>query len=181
MSTATTSTAAGSTLSRERTDLLQTLAKHRQFLRHTARNLSDEQASRCSTVSALCVGGLIKHVSGVEARWADFIVRGPAAFAPPPGSTPDPEGYAKTFRMLPGETLAGLLAAYEQVAARTDELVRTLPDLDADQPLPEAPWFEPGARWSARRTLMHILAETAQHAGHADIIRESIDGQKTMG
>jgi hypothetical protein len=59
--------------------------------------------------------------------------------------------------------------------------VATLPDLDASHPLPQAPWFEPGAHWSARRTLLHILAETSQHAGHADILREAIDGQKTMG
>jgi hypothetical protein len=57
----------------------------------------------------------------------------------------------------------------------------SLPSLDATQPLPEAPWFEPGARWSARRVMLHIIAETAQHAGHADIIRESLDGAKTMG
>ncbi len=67
------------------------------------------------------------------------------------------------------------------MAARTDELVRTLPDLDASHPLPEAPWFEPGARRSARRVFLHIVAETAQHAGHADILRETLDGQKTMG
>ena len=47
--------------------------------------------------------------------------------------------------------------------------------------LPEAPWFEQGASWSARRVLAHLIAETAKHAGHADIIRESIDGPKTMG
>ncbi len=47
--------------------------------------------------------------------------------------------------------------------------------------LPPAPWFEPGARWSARRVLLHMIAETAQHAGHADIIRESLDGAKSMG
>jgi hypothetical protein len=68
-----------------------------------------------------------------------------------------------------------------KVASQTDGLVRTLPDLDASQPLPEAPWFPPGARWSARRVLLHIIAETSQHAGHADIIREAIDGAKTMG
>ncbi len=73
------------------------------------------------------------------------------------------------------------MTRYDEVAAETDELVRTLPDLDAAQPLPEAPWFERGASWSARRVLLHIIAETAQHAGHADILREAIDGAKTMG
>ena len=47
--------------------------------------------------------------------------------------------------------------------------------------VPSAPWFPPSERWSARRALLHIIAETAQHSGHADIIRESLDGQKTMG
>jgi hypothetical protein len=70
---------------------------------------------------------------------------------------------------------------YEAVARRTTEIVSTLPDLDASHPLPEAPWFKPGATWSARRVLLHVIAETAQHAGHADIIRESLDGAKTMG
>ena len=89
--------------------------------------------------------------------------------------------HAAGFRMEDGETLADLVAAYDEVAARTDQLVSSLPSLDASQPLPEAPWFPPGARWSARRVLLHIVAETAQHAGHADIIRETIDGAKTMG
>jgi uncharacterized damage-inducible protein DinB len=53
--------------------------------------------------------------------------------------------------------------------------------LQPGETLPEAPWFEKGASWSVRRTLLHIIAETAQHAGHADILREAIDGQKTMG
>jgi hypothetical protein len=59
--------------------------------------------------------------------------------------------------------------------------VATVADLDAEYPLPAAPWFAPGAMRSVRRAVVHIVAETAQHAGHADIIRESIDGQKTMG
>ena len=84
------------------------------------------------------------------------------------------------FRMVEGETLAGLLEEYDAVAAATDALVETI-DLDSSQPLPAAPWFEPGATWSARRVFIHIVAETAQHAGHADIIREAIDGQKSMG
>jgi hypothetical protein len=84
------------------------------------------------------------------------------------------------FDMLPGETLAGLLARYDEVAARTDGLVATL-DLDHSHPLPEAPWFEKGATWSVRRVFLHLIAETSQHSGHADIIRETLDGQKTMG
>jgi len=83
--------------------------------------------------------------------------------------------------MLPGETLSGLLHRYQEVSQRTDEIVATVPDLDVSYPLPEAPWFEPGARWSVRRVLLHVIAETAQHAGHADIIRESLDGAKSMG
>ncbi|MFF0721473.1 DinB family protein [Micromonospora sp. NPDC003816] len=168
-----------SSLSPERADLLQALRQQRFFLRGAARELTDEQATTCSTVSALCVGGLIKHVAEVERGWADFIVDGPA-------ETPDhddpaaQERHAQSFRLLPGETLAGVLSTYDEVAARTDELIRSLPDLDASQPLPEAPWFEPGARWSARRVLLHVIAETSQHAGHADIIREAIDGAKSM-
>ena len=77
--------------------------------------------------------------------------------------------------------LSGLLEHYDEVARRTDAVVASVPDLDAEHPLPEAPWFEKGANWSARRVLLHIIAETAQHAGHADILRETLDGSKTMG
>lgn len=166
----------------ERTDLLEMLAKHRFFLRNTTRDLTDEQVGLRTTASELCLGGLIKHVAAVEDNWTKFIVDGPQA-GPDFESMSAEEiaAWSDMFRMLPGETLAGVLAEYEEVAARTDELVRTLPDLDATQPLPVAPWFEPGGRWSARRTFMHIMTETAQHSGHADIIRESLDGAKSMG
>ncbi|MDO9173576.1 MAG: DUF664 domain-containing protein, partial [Actinomycetota bacterium] len=89
--------------------------------------------------------------------------------------------YEAGFHLLPDESLVGVLAEYERVAAATDRLVLELPDLDRSFPLPPAPWFPPGAVRSVRRTIVHIIAETAQHAGHADIIRESIDGAKTMG
>jgi hypothetical protein len=172
-----TSIEAGKTAAGERADLLETLARHRALLRGTVRGLTNEQAAQRTTVSELCLGGLIKHVSATERGWANFIVGGAAAMRDAAGG----EDWAAGFRMLDGETLAGLLAGYEEVARRTDELVATLPDLDSSHPLPEAPWFEPGARWSARRVLLHVIAETAQHAGHADIIRESIDGAKSMG
>lgn len=43
------------------------------------------------------------------------------------------------------------------------------------------PWFEAGASWSARRVFLHLVAEISQHAGHADVLRESIDGRRSMG
>ena len=168
-----------STLSTERQDLLESLRRHRFFLTVPARGLTDEQAGTRSTVSELCVGGILKHVTKCERNWIDFVLDGPQAMMHGNGDW-SPEDWEAGLRMLPGETLEQILADYEAVARRTDELVATL-DLDASQPLPSAPWFEPGTRWTARRVLLHVIAETAQHAGHADIIRESIDGRKTMG
>ena len=173
---------AATELDAERSDLLAMLAQHRQFLRYTTRDLTDEQARARTTVSELTLGGLIKHVTAVEQGWAEFIVVGPTALGDASAMTEaDWARRANEFLLPDDETLAGALDAYERTAAATAELVRTLPDLNATQPLPVAPWFPPSARWSARRSLLHIIAETAQHAGHADIIRESLDGQKTMG
>ncbi len=163
----------------ERADLLETLAKHRYFLRYTVRDLTDAQAAQRTTASELCLSGLIKHVAFTERQWINFILEGPSAMGNWDESTM--ADWSSGFRALEGETLTALLEEYEQVARRTDESVATALDLDISRPLPEAPWFEPGARWSARRVLLHVIAETAQHAGHADIIRESLDGAKSMG
>lgn len=170
----------------ERADLLQALTTHRGFLLRTVDGLDDEQARERTTASELTLGGLIKHVAATEEAWANFIVEGPSAMGGADDkdwsefTEADLEAFADTFRLLPDETLAGALGHYAEVARRTDVLVSTV-DLDLSHPLPAAPWYEPGAVRSARRTLLHIIAETAQHAGHADIIRESLDGQKTMG
>ena len=171
----------------ERDDILDLLHKHRDLFRLTVRDLADDAARSTPTVSALSLGGLVKHVSAVERSWADFIVNGPAPqpevdwanvdWSDPPAAVLE---HKNSFRLLEDETLAEVLAAYDAVAAATDELVRAV-DLDARQPLPAAPWFEPGASWSARRVFLHVAVETAQHAGHADILRETIDGQKSMG
>jgi uncharacterized damage-inducible protein DinB len=164
----------------ERADLVQSLDRHRFFLRNTLRGITDEQAARRTTVSELTLAGLIKHVTLTERQWVNFILEGPSTM-PGPEDEQAMRSWMNAFRMLDGEAVEGLLAAYDDVARRTDELVETIPDLDATQPLPSAPWFEPGAGWSARRVILHIIAETAQHAGHADIIRESLDGAKSMG
>ena len=162
----------------ERVDVLEALGKHRELFRFTVQGLTDEQAAATPTASELCLGGLVKHVTFVERGWVDFILEGPSAMEMREGSYDE---HTNSFRMLEGETLAGILADYEACAKRTDDLVRTLPSLDLSHPLPSAPWFEPGASWSARRVFVHIVAETAQHAGHADILRETLDGQKSMG
>ncbi|MFP5346974.1 MAG: DinB family protein [Actinomycetes bacterium] len=166
-------------MTQEHADLLQSLGTHRFFLRQTVRDLTDEQARRRSTVSELNLASLIKHVAAVEDQWVRFILQGPAAigdFSPERAAA-----YASEWVVRDDETLVALLARYEQVARHTDEVLASLPDLDAAHPLPSAPWFQPGATWSARRVLLHIIAETSQHAGHADIIREAVDGAKTMG
>ncbi|WP_427889344.1 DinB family protein [Kribbella sp. GL6] len=163
----------------ERADILDLLATRRHFLRHTAQGLTDEQASTRSTKSELTVGGLIKHVMTVEQHWADFA-RGKVGTTPTEYTPEVIAAWQDQFRFVDGETLADVLAAYEKVAEETAELVRTL-DLDDKYELPAAPWQPPGVFWSVRMAFLHIASETAQHSGHADIIRETIDGQKTMG
>ncbi|GGK22409.1 hypothetical protein GCM10011583_62970 [Streptomyces camponoticapitis] len=177
----------------ERADLLAALATVRSKLTGTVRGLTDEQLGERPTAGELSLGGLIKHVASTEEAWLRFTVDGPSAmsFDLPDGvtwadfaagtATEFPQwaiDRENDFRMLPGDTSAGILARYEKVAARTVEIVSALPDLSATHPLPDAPWNEPGAELSVRGVLMHVIAETAQHAGHADIVRESIDGQK---
>lgn len=173
-------------LSPERTDLLDALTLHRELFLGTVAGLSDEQARLTPTASELSLGGLVKHVTATEVQWQQFIVEGPAEdhvdWENVDWSNPPPEVLARQaeFVLLEHESLAGVVAEHRRVASRTEELVRTV-DLDASQPLPQAPWFEPGATRTARRTFVHLVAEIAQHAGHADILRETIDGQKSMG
>ena len=163
----------------ERREFIGALAKHRGLLVRTVRRISEEQARLRPTVSVLCLGGLIKHVTTLEQGWANFITVGASAMGGRDAT--DAARFSATFEMMDGETVALVLERYHERARATDELIMTLPSLDVSHPLPDAPWFEGGASWSARRVLLHILAETAQHAGHADIIRETIDGAKSMG
>ena len=125
--------------SRERADILEVLAKHRGFLRQTVEGMSEEQIRARSTVSELCLGAIVKHVAAVEEQWCSFMALGAEAFA-----DSSPEKYAAEWRVEPTDTVDSLLAAYAEVAARTDAAVAEV-DLDSDHPLPPAPWFEPGA------------------------------------
>ena len=142
----------------ERTELLAALAAARANLIKTTRGLGDEQAGEHPTVSALCLGGLIKHVAATEETWMRFVVEGPSAMQHdlPEGVTwadlasgtarEIPQwiiDHQNEFQMLPGETLAEVIEHYEQVAAHTEKTITDLPDLSATHPLPQAPWHQP--------------------------------------
>ncbi|MCK9896632.1 DinB family protein [Frankia sp. AgB32] len=174
--TSTTTETPAPTTDPERAVLLETLATRRAFLLETVEGLDDEQASRRPTVSALNLAGIVKHVALVEERWLSFVLSGPEAFED------DLATRADEFDLLPGETLVGVLAYYEAVARRTERIVtEEVASLDDTHLLPARPWFQPGAYRSARGVLVHLIGETAQHSGHADILRETIDGRRTMG
>ncbi|KJK59551.1 DinB family protein [Saccharothrix sp. ST-888] len=155
----------------ERDSLLAFLEAQRGAIRRAAFGLTEEQGVATPSVSALSVAGLVKHVARCERFWIVGVLmddeRGKV----------QPDDWADEHRLLEGETLAGWLKEYEAVAAETEEIVRSLPGLEVDAPLPSAPWFPPNSRRTARWILTHLIEEVARHAGHADIIRESIDGR----
>src|SRR3954463_15549752 len=105
-------TSTESTLTGERADLVQTLDRHRGFLRFTVRGLTDEQATQRPTASELTLAGLIKHVAGTEGAWGRFIEGGPEAMS----SDWSPEAWAREWRLEPGQTLASVLDDYAAVA-----------------------------------------------------------------
>ena len=158
----------------ERDLLLGYLAQQRFVLRLTAYGLSDEQARTPAAVpSPLTVGGLVKHVARTEQGWIDLVVQRER-----PGSTTGEDDYVEGFTMGPDETLADLFASADDVAAETEAVVRAIPDLGQPVPVPQGvPWYPDDLdAWSVRWVLMHLVAETARHAGHADIVREALDG-----
>ncbi|WP_372492946.1 DinB family protein [Actinoalloteichus caeruleus] len=186
------STTPAAALDTERADLLDALAAARAALITTVQGLSDQQLAERPTASALCLGGIVKHVTSAEEEWMNFVLHGPSAlrYELPEGVTWDDVAagtarefpqwmidHQNDFQWSPQDTLAGILTRYEQVAARTEEIINGVPDLSTAHPLPEAPWHQPGTVHSIRRVVAHVIIETAQHAGHADILRETLDGQ----
>ncbi|MFD8499727.1 DinB family protein [Amycolatopsis sp. NPDC059657] len=161
----------------ERDGLLQFVAQQRLVIRTAAYGLTDEQARATPTSSTLSVGGLIKHVSTVEDGWIDIVLQKP--IKPAEDSQDD---YANGFRLLEDETLEGVLSRYEEVAKRTEEVIAGIEDLGQAVPVPKGvPWFPPDVEaWSVRWVLLHLIQETARHAGHADLVREHIDGATAM-
>ncbi|WP_033314062.1 DinB family protein [Streptomyces iakyrus] len=161
------------TTSPEKTDLLAAFAEQRALLLITLQGLTDEQAARRTTVSELTLGGIVKHLAQGEETWTQIMTKGD-------GELPDGMLDMGQYRMAGGDTLPALLERYARAAHATEEAVAALPDLDVGVPLPKTPWSPPEPQyWSARRILLHLIKETAQHAGHADIIREALDGAST--
>ena len=138
----------GTVVTGERADLLETLAKHRHFLRVTVQGLTDEQAAQRTTVSELCLGGLIKHVATTERMWIDFVLGGARRDVVSSPTGPTASAWWAT-RRSPGSSTPTTTSPAAPTSSSS-----TLPDLDASHPLPEAPWYEPGASWSARRVLL---------------------------
>lgn len=163
----------------EREALLSFLAEQREFLLTTVRGLDDERLQERPTASGLNLIGIVKHVSGAERGWLRFIEGGSREIDYEAQETYD--HHENSFRLVGDETVEGALSDYAETAKATEAYVRGLPNLEVSRKLPAAPWFPEDTAWTARDVLLHLIRETAQHCGHADIIRESIDGQKTMG
>jgi Protein of unknown function (DUF664) len=162
----------------ERSALRAYLAYHQSAYFAVSYGLTDEQARSTPSASALSIGGLVKHATGMQHNWMARVAAAPDA--PPRDTRPFEEiakGRADEHVMLPDETLAGLLRAFEDQNAESLRLVETA-DLDAPVPVPHhIPWFPQDLdAWSVRWVILHVINELARHAGHADIIRETIDG-----
>ncbi|WP_299563516.1 DinB family protein [uncultured Mycolicibacterium sp.] len=162
----------------ERSALREYLDMQQRAFFAVAHGLTDEQARATPTTSALSIGGLVKHAAGVQRGWMERARHAPDF--PPPDPRPREEimaAYRDEYVMRADETLAELLAALERQNAET---LRLLDELDLDTPVPvphEVPWFPRDVEhWSVRWVFHHLIGELARHAGHADIIRESIDG-----
>ncbi|HYI58296.1 MAG TPA: DinB family protein [Microlunatus sp.] len=150
--------------------ILLYLIQQRDGLRYAAYGLTEDQLrQRATPASALTVGGLVKHSAKTEHGWIDLIA-GEAA-----NKTEDE--YGSDFVLAEDESYDTLMALLDETAANTEQVVRALPDLEVKVQLPEAPWYPQNADgYSARWILLHVLEELARHAGHADIVREHIDG-----
>ncbi|MFI8947438.1 DinB family protein [Streptomyces sp. NPDC053750] len=154
----------------ERGALLSFIDEQRGGIRRSVLGLTDEQASSRPSAGELSLAGLIKHVAEVEQGW---IAR---AKQEPPAVARDESNWHECFRLVGDETVASQLEYWEKVAAETEAFIRSVPSLDDTFPLPNEPWFPPEERVSMRWLCLHLIRETARHAGHADIVRESLDG-----
>ena len=157
--------AAPSRLANERDALTQQLDFHRATLLRKLEGLTDEPLRRPMTASGLSLLGLVKHLAETEHGWFLKIYAGlPEPDLYPADDVPDAE-----FRVGPDETADALVGQY----LRTCERARAVVAAGGLDDVVVTPW---GAEANLRAILLHMIQETARHNGHADIIREAIDG-----
>ena len=162
----------------ERAGLKEYVAAQQHAFRAIAFGLTDEQARSAPSVSALSIGGLIKHVTNCQRGWMERVAAAPQLAASDQRPMAEQAAdYGDEFVMREDETLAGILEEFDKQNAETIRLIETA-DLGAAVPIPQdVPWFPKDVpAWSVRWVIFHMIEELARHAGHGDIIRESIDG-----
>ena len=154
----------------EQEGLLGYLAHMRYVIKLTAFGLTPEQLRATPSASELSVGGLIKHCASTEEGWISTVRGEP--------QTVDYRAYAENFRLADRETIEDVFARYDRAAERTEKTVAEIGDLGYSIPIDHSvPWNRSDLdHWTLRWVLLHLIQETARHAGHADIVRESIDG-----
>lgn len=159
----------------ERDALLEYLSQQQHFLRATVVGLSDAAAGTRPLASSLTLGTILKHLTVVQDNWLAAVLAAPG---PATRWTDEdaPRRWTDALTWGSGDTLAAALTAYdESCAAVLDALART--DLDTPVPVHRSPWTPTDIpHWSVRWVWFHLLGELARHAGHADLIREEIDG-----
>ena len=145
-------------VSDEREGLLAFLSQQRDAFRNAAFGLTDEEAKAAPSASALTIVGLIKHVTAVERSWMNTMLG---------RRRPAPDEYDSNFVLAPGETLASVLDEYARAVAETEAIVGGIDDLGRAVPVPPGvPWFPDDVEaWSVRWVLLHLIEETARHAG----------------
>ncbi|MBZ6477655.1 DinB family protein [Streptomyces griseocarneus] len=155
----------------ERGTLLDFLDAQRGGIRRSVLGLTDEQADATPSASELSLRALLKHAVDGERSWVDRA-RGLA----PENFEESMAQWQAGWRPTEDETVAALLARWDEVAADTERFVLSV-NLEDTFPLPDAPWFPQASSVSVRWLLLHLIEEIARHAGHADIVRESLDGK----
>jgi uncharacterized damage-inducible protein DinB len=154
----------------ERDALLAYLDHQRHLVRVAVHGIDEGQARATPSASSLSLGGIVKHLAMTERSWIDLVLQRPQQ-----GSV---EEYMNGFRLGDDATLAGTLADYEAAARETTAAIAGIADLGQEVPVPKGvPWYPPDVdAWSVRWVLLHLIEETARHLGHAEIVRESLDG-----
>lgn len=150
----------------EKTTLLAYLDYQRATMLMKVAGLNDEQAKVSPVPSGTSLWGLLAHLTMVERWWFTAVVAD-AEEVSFPWSDDDPDA---DWRGPEGATLASLVADYEAECERSREVMRDA-DLDTACSMRRA-----RHGWSVRSVVVHMIEETARHAGHADILRELVDG-----